>query len=149
MIPPAMIIGIAWPGFQFRVAAMKAFLLCFVVSLSAILHAETPLEMTEFANRTAVKFSSKDHPKALGLTINIKRPSSWLAENGERPHVVQKFTSNKGLYVVTASLMVRTLPNDQGGEATGEQILASLEPEELKKGLPSGMDLWRFAKLGG
>ena len=36
-------------------------------------------------------FSSLGHPKAAGLDFTIKYPTSWNAQEGNRPHIVQKF----------------------------------------------------------
>lgn len=42
------------------------------------------------------RYSSKGHPKAYDLNIEILYPSLWIAEEGKRPHIVQKFTDIYG-----------------------------------------------------
>ena len=50
----------------------------------------------EFLAGHRQRFSSKGHTKARGLEIELQLPRSWLAEEGERPHIVQKWTSQNG-----------------------------------------------------
>jgi hypothetical protein len=40
-------------------------------------------------------FSTEGHPKAQGLGITLKNPSSWVAREGERPHIVKKFVDSE------------------------------------------------------
>ena len=43
-----------------------------------------------------VKYFSKGHSKSFDLNIEVKYPSDWVAKEGLRPHIVQKFVSDKG-----------------------------------------------------
>ncbi|MDD5327841.1 MAG: hypothetical protein PHY02_08520 [Phycisphaerae bacterium] len=48
----------------------------------------------EFLSGQKTKYSTKGHPKANGLNISIEYPSNWKSSEGERPHIIQKFTSD-------------------------------------------------------
>lgn len=47
-----------------------------------------------FLNGQKTKYSTEGHPKAKGLNISIEYPSHWKKSEGERPNIVQKFTSD-------------------------------------------------------
>ena len=55
------------------------------------------------------EFSSAGHQKAAGLNITLSVPFSWDQEEGSRPHVVSKWTSQDGTGDVVATLLVREL----------------------------------------
>lgn len=42
------------------------------------------------------EYYTKESLKSQGLNLKIKYPKSWLAKNGDRPHVLKKMTSNNG-----------------------------------------------------
>lgn len=41
-------------------------------------------------------FSTQGHQKANGVKLNLKVPMSWKPAEGDRPHIVQKWTSDAG-----------------------------------------------------
>ena len=53
-------------------------------------------------------YNLKSHPKAQGLNITVEYPKSWRAEEGVRPHIVQKFTGDE-VGGVSPSCMVLVL----------------------------------------
>jgi len=53
-------------------------------------------------------YSTENHPKANGLKITMKYPSDWEAEEGDRPHIVQKFISPSRLSIFM--IYVREIP---------------------------------------
>src|SRR4051812_38034657 len=55
------------------------------------------------------RFTTAGHPKADGLTITLRYPETWEAEEGERPHVVQKFVARGG-GVENCNILIRRLP---------------------------------------
>lgn len=58
-----------------------------------------------------IEFSLDAHPKAQGLNISIEYPSTWTAEEGIRPHIVQKFTgSNVRGISPSCMIIVQKLP---------------------------------------
>lgn len=43
-------------------------------------------------------FSASGHKKANGLNIEVHYPDGWTAQEGIRPHIVQKFDNNNGSF---------------------------------------------------
>ncbi|MCE6957677.1 hypothetical protein LAZ40_01170 [Cereibacter sphaeroides] len=68
--------------------------------------ADPVVEMDEWA----VPYSSAGHPKALGLDVRLKLPRSWKGEEGERPHIVRKWTSQNGAGLDMIMLTVFATP---------------------------------------
>ncbi|MBN2182244.1 MAG: hypothetical protein JW715_10045 [Sedimentisphaerales bacterium] len=57
------------------------------------------------------KYSTKSHPKSEGLDISLEYPQSWRMEEGERPHIVQKFIgSSSGDLVPSCLILIRDQP---------------------------------------
>jgi len=57
-------------------------------------------------------FSTFNHPKAHDLNISIQYPSLWVAKEGQRPHIVQKFTgSSTGHLVPGCMIIIQELPS--------------------------------------
>jgi hypothetical protein len=50
----------------------------------------------EFSAKLLQRFNTQGHPKSLGLNMVIDLPVSWVAAEGERPHIVQKWQSMAG-----------------------------------------------------
>ena len=73
-----------------------ALILFLVLLPLAAAFAVTPAA-TEFASGNRKKFHTADHPKSKGLKMVLSYPNSWLAEEGDRPNVVQKFFSEGGV----------------------------------------------------
>jgi hypothetical protein len=47
------------------------------------------------------KFDTKSHPKGKGVWATVRYPSEWLAKEGERPNIVQKFVGDySGMFMV-------------------------------------------------
>lgn len=51
-------------------------------------------ELQAFLGGKKTKYSTEGHPKAKGIHISIEYPSHWQRSEGERPNIVQKFTSD-------------------------------------------------------
>lgn len=73
---------------------MKYFFLLFL-TLSVAFSSTNCLGNYELSDyvQNGLKYFSKDHPKSQGLNIEIKYPKNWKKEEGNRPHIVQKFTN--------------------------------------------------------
>lgn len=41
-----------------------------------------------------------NHPKSNGLEFKLKKPLGWEVKEGDGPHIVKKFTSDKKVYVI-------------------------------------------------
>lgn len=70
-------------------------------------------DIKQFSQNQRKKFDAKNHPKAKKINLTIEYPASWVAKEGERPNIVQKFSkkdqSNKFIEV---SLMIFDVPNE-------------------------------------
>lgn len=73
-----------------------------------------------------VQFSTKDHPKSNGINLQISVPSSWLQEEGKRPHIVQKWSkADEDSYlilIITIVEMERFISNDEFVVAATNEI---------------------------
>ena len=79
-------------------------------------------------------FRTKNHPKAKDVDFQIRYPISWRPEEGERPNIIQKFTSENGRGLEGFNLMVMDFPIP-----LTEQDLDDLFVEsELKGIVPEG-----------
>jgi hypothetical protein len=86
-------------------------------------------------------FSSAGLPKAMGLNVSLKLPFSWKGEDGNRPHVVQKWTNQDG----AGDLFIALLIHDMPGETVTFKHVQELETEGDWSGFaPDG-----FHGLGG
>jgi hypothetical protein len=59
-------------------------------------------------------FKTKGHPKAGGLELQIKTPISFSSEEGDRPHVIQRFKSNEGNGPALIILLIKPIPEKEG-----------------------------------
>lgn len=72
-------------------------------------------------------YSPNGNPKALGLDFRIKYLSDWKVQEGERPHVVQKFISNTNQAQVSYGILVNKLPGEPMGRQEIDDLLADVE----------------------
>jgi hypothetical protein len=88
------------------------------------------------------KYSTLNHPKANGLDVTIEYPASWVSEEGERPHIVQKFTGST-IDSIMPQTLILVLPMQIGQTSLTEQeaneAFSSTEfMTEFQKSLPQG-----------
>jgi hypothetical protein len=87
------------------------------------------------------KFDSKNHVKAKGVWLTVRYPSGWIAKEGERPNIVQKFVGDyQGLFV---TLMLHI--EDAGGAVESE--CRSMSSNEFAESLRDGNDNMRVYAL--
>lgn len=90
----------------------------------------------EFVDGKVHTFATRNHAKAKGIDLTISYPSSWAAEEGERPNIVQKFVSEQGHGLELGLILIMDLP---GGSAMSiEEQRSALAPDELRDMLPEG-----------
>ena len=87
-------------------------------------------ELAQFRARQLASFSSAGHAKSQGLSVSLRYPAAWIAEEGERPHVVQKFSARPRPVVCTF------LISDTGRNRTPAQARADLAPANLPRLVP-------------
>lgn len=78
----------------------------------------------EFARGFKKIYRTKGHRKAKGLDLQIEYAKSWSRREGNRPNVIQFFSSNNGRGPAYALLMTRDLTKEAQGELTREDIKA-------------------------
>lgn len=55
-----------------------------------------------------LQYSSKGHPKSLGLDIGISVPATWQAKESKRPHIIQTFSKyDADLYIGTNIIVMQ------------------------------------------
>ena len=89
----------------------RIFTLLFVLTFlfCNVALAVTPA-VKEFNEGNLTKFSTKGHPKSNGLNITVSYPNSWIAKEGEHPHIVQKFVSPNSRGYEMFNILIKTLP---------------------------------------
>ena len=84
-------------------------------------------------------FRTKNHPKAKDVDFQIRYPISWRPEEGERPNIIQKFTSENGRGLEGINLMVKDMPLPSDYTITEQDIEDLFAEEEiLKEMVPEG-----------
>ncbi len=98
------------------------------------------------------RYSTAGHPKAKGIDLAIEYPSEWRKEEGDRPHVVQKFIGDSSDSIAKMYLIVMTeLPDEFHSFTTeeiaeeffsSEQVVAEMLPQtaEILKYTPTQYD---------
>lgn len=112
----------------------KLFKYChfvFFIMASSLAYAQTS-DIDAFKLNQTQKFFTKDHPKAKGINISLKYPKSWIAEEGERPNIVQKFIKvlDDG---ITISCMIAIWDIPEAGDFSDEEIVQEIFSEEGMK----------------
>ncbi len=118
--------------------------LALLLWLAALLFPYRGLSQNEdteaFINGAKSKYRTDGHPKAKSLKISIEYPSHWNREEGERPHIVQKFVGrSSGGLVPICVLQIRDLPVET--KSFSEQEIADImfSPDGLKNTVPDDM----------
>lgn len=79
-------------------------------------------------------FESESHPKAKGVELGLRLPVSWIAEEGRRPNIVQKWRNFGGHGYTTIMLDIR----DAGADVSDAEVREMIESGEIKNYLPEG-----------
>lgn len=121
-----------------KVALVLIFTLAFTLWHLNSLFAQRENPAREFLDGNFKIFNTLNHPKAKGVHFTIKYPSSWVAYEGERPNIVQKFVSEggKGFEMSIISTISIPVPNDT--KFTEEDLKDLFTPDEMKNMIPAG-----------
>lgn len=92
----------------------------------------------EYSSGFIKTYSTANHPKAKGSTINIKLPISWSQKEGDRPNVVQKFISENGEGQEMVMLLIRDLGPLKEYFDTQEKLKELFTETSLKEMTPEG-----------
>ena len=120
-------------------------LLIFIITiLSTELFAQTSIQddFKRYMEGSKVKFSTVGHPKAQGLNIQIDYPKSWIKKEGERPHIVQKFSSSGGGGIAKVAILnITPIPLDLKGFSDKEIAEYLFDPKLVEGQLPENSKL--------
>ena len=111
-------------------------LISFILSVDC-LASEQNLNKDKDKSSKLSKFNTKDHPKALGYEIEITYPSSWEKSEGNRPHIVQKFSNPNSEITTTCLLLIKKLDYTFTKEEE-EKLVDIIKPEDI---VPKGSEL--------
>lgn len=85
--------------------------------------------LNDYLNNKA-SFSSEGHPKAFGLNVEIEYPKNWIAKEGKRAHVTQKFIENNNK--ANCMLLIKKSPLMLSRD---EWNILTYDVESIKEGL--------------
>lgn len=79
-------------------------------------------------------FSTTGHPKSMGLDAEVKLPLSWVASEGRRPHIVQKWRNLAGHGRSTIMLLIQ----EMDASLSKAEVDGLLEVEDFSTWMPEG-----------
>lgn len=95
----------------------------------------------EFVRGFTNQYSTLNHPKSKGLTLEIKVPASWMAREGNRPNIIQFFKSEYGRNDPSAVIMVQQFTPPKGVKITQREIDQLFSASSLKSYVPDGANV--------
>lgn len=101
--------------------------------LLAVKYAEYPVG--EFGDGFRQIYRTDGSGKSQGLRFHLQLPASWVAKEGERPHVVQKWVSEGGTGLSNIILMVQDTSGETPSRAEVDQFVSS---GEIRSMAPEG-----------
>lgn len=89
-------------------------------------------EMREHSQRV----TTAGHPKSMGVNLELKVPLSWKVDEGDRPHIVAKWTKQNGTSETMHSVLIRDLgeafSNEEIREFAEDGGAAYLLPDDAR-----------------
>jgi len=89
----------------------------------------------EFSDGYRQEFRSEGHSKSQGLDLVLQLPKSWIAKEGRRPHIVQKWISQNGTGFEMVLLDIR---DTEGYRPTNAEVEEFVLNGEIKEIVPAG-----------
>lgn len=89
----------------------------------------------EIADGFARRFESAGHPKSRGIHVALELPRSWRQEEGDRPHIVQKWIRPLPQGMTMIHLDIR---DAEGLTPTYAELEAEITASELATWVPEG-----------
>ena len=127
---------------------MNKVRLLFLVIVIAVLPTVTLAQSTiqadfkSYMGGKKIKFSTKGQPKAHGLIIEFDVPQNWTKKEGERSHIVQKFSSpGDGGSAKVAILNITPVPSNLRGLSEKELSEILFDPSQIERQLPKSSKL--------
>ena len=104
--------------------------------LLAVKYAPNPVG--EFAGGFRQRYQTDGSGKSQGIKLNLQLPRSWVAQAGERPHIVQKWQSENGTGLEVIMLDIR---DAEGYNPTKKEMEEFVRSGEVKETVPEGATL--------
>jgi hypothetical protein len=127
------------------VIMFKSLLLIFIFSVSSNeLYAQSSIQndLKSFMEGSKARFSTDGYPKSQGINIQIDFPKSWTKKSGERPHIVQKFSSSGGGGIAKVAILnITPIPAYLKGVSDNEIAENLFNPKLIKDQLPENSEL--------
>jgi len=101
----------------------------------------------EFFDGYKYKYSTNGAGKAKGVAFSIEAPKTWMAKEGNRPNIVQKFVSDNGRGLELLLVLIKEMPLQPREKITEKDILEILNPKDIKDVLPDGSIYINSGKL--
>jgi len=98
--------------------------------LLAVNYSQAPV--SEFLNGFRQRFNTDGRGKAQGIKLTLQLPRSWLAQEAERPHLVQKWTNEGGTGL---SLIMLDIRDAEGYEPTAKEMDDFVKSGEARQAL--------------
>lgn len=92
----------------------------------------------EFADGYKYKYSTNGAGKAKGVAFSIESPKTWIAKEGDRPNIVQKFVSENGRGAELLLVLIKEVPLQPGGKITEKDMSEILNPSHIQDFIPDG-----------
>ncbi len=108
----------------------------------AVKYAKNPV--AEFLDGFRQRFSTDGTGKAQGIKLKLQLPHSWLAQEGERPHIVKKWTNEGGTGLSIVMLVVRDAEGQTPTTREIEQFVKSGEARQTFTDLGKVYDVGTF-----
>jgi hypothetical protein len=92
-------------------------------------------------------FKTKGHPKSKDTDWQIRVPTSWRAEEADRPNIIQQFTSDYGDGDQSIMLIVKEIDLPKGYKLSKEDQNELFTEKEMKGFIPDGGNFISFKKM--
>lgn len=116
----------------------------FLETLLSFQFADNPEK--EFLAGFTTTFKTKGHLKAKNTDWHLKVPQSWLAEEGNRPNIIQHFKSEYGSGNQGMLLMVKQIPLQDGIPYSKKEINDFFSVEAAKEMIPEDGKFISYSK---
>ncbi|WP_018402694.1 hypothetical protein [Marinobacter gelidimuriae] len=92
----------------------------------------------EFLDGFKYKYSTNGVGKAKNVAFSIESPKTWVAKEGNRPNIVQKFVSENGRGLELLLILIKEVPLQPGEKITEKDVLEILNPKDIQDFIPDG-----------
>ena len=104
-----------------------------ILFLQTTLFAQSETDTKNFLSDKTTVFRSFGNGKSQSIDFSIKYPSDWKKQEGERPHIVQKFLKTNGSTSISYLVLIKKI---DGPKLTQEEI--SNELNNIETAVPNG-----------